>query len=89
MNGRRVSVNLSADEYSRLEELCPGGMSASSFFRHLLRQAGPLEDVPSRAMALRLLAESARGGKVAAQVALARELRAGDQDAIRDWILNG
>jgi hypothetical protein len=31
----------------------------------------------------------ARAGRVATQVALARELREGEHDTIRDWILNG
>lgn len=89
MRGHRISVNLSPGEYVRLQELCPDGMSESAFFRHLLREAGPPEDPPTRLEALRLLAESARSGKVAAQVALARELREGDLDVVRDWVLNG
>ena len=89
MRTHRVAVNLSAAEYSRLQELRPEGMADAAVFRALLREAGPLGEPPTRMEALRLLAASARAGSTAAQIALARETRAGDQDAVMDWINNG
>lgn len=88
MTTQTVTVRLTAQEIARPDELRGAGMSRPGFIRQLLRASGPLEDVPSRTEALRLLAESARAGKVAAQVALARELREGSED-VMDWILRG
>jgi hypothetical protein len=85
----RVSVNLTQGEYARLLELRPEGMSDSAFFRQLLRRAGPVEEVPTRLEAIRLLGDSARSGKVAAQVALVRELRDASDRNTLDWILHG
>jgi len=90
MRTHRVSVNLTPQEFARLQELRPESMSDSAFFRTLLREAAPISEAPmTRMAALRLLSESAQAGKVAAQIALARELREGDRDAVREWILNG
>lgn len=75
-----VSVHLTTDEVARLDEIRPARVSRSGFMRGLLRAAGPLGDAPTHDEAVRLLAESARGGKVAAQIALERALRA-DQGA--------
>ena len=71
-----VSVHLSIDEVARLDEIRSAGVSRSAFMRGLLRVAGPQDDAPTYDEAVRLLAESARGGKVAAQIALERALRA-------------
>jgi hypothetical protein len=71
-----VSVHLSEDEVTRLDEIRLPRVSRSSFMRGLLRAAGPLDEAPTYDEAIRLLAESARGGKVAAQIALERALRA-------------
>ena len=57
-----------------------GEVSRSAFMRGLLRNAGPQDTAPSHDEAVGLLAESARGGKVAAQIALERALRS-DQGA--------
>jgi hypothetical protein len=75
-----VSVRMSADEVAKLDELRGVGMSRSGFVRELLRLAGPLDEAPTYDEAVLLLARSARGGKVAAQVALERALR-GDQES--------
>jgi hypothetical protein len=83
-----VKVSLDDREVIRLDEL-RGGQDRAVFFRELLRKAGPVEETPSRREAIRLLAESARAGRVAAQVALARELRDGDGRGVMDWILHG
>jgi hypothetical protein len=71
-----VSVHLTADEVARLDEIRSAEVSRSAFMRGLLRAAGPQDDAPTHGEAVRLLAESARGGKVAAQIALERALRA-------------
>ncbi len=89
MRVHRISVKLTPDEYSRLEELRPDGMSESAFFRDLLRRAGPVAEIPSRLEALRLLASSARAGKVQAQVALERALREHSERDLMEWIRDG
>ncbi|MEK6272366.1 MAG: ribbon-helix-helix domain-containing protein [Actinomycetota bacterium] len=73
-----VSIRLSPDDLAKVDELRGEGVSRSAFVRELLRRAGPLDEGPSYEEALILLAKSARGGKVAAQVALERALRASD-----------
>jgi hypothetical protein len=70
-----VSVHLSTDEVARLDEIRSAKVSRSAFMR-LLRAARPQDDAPTYDEAVRLLAESARGAKVAAQIALERALRA-------------
>ena len=87
-----VSVHLSIDEVARLDEIRSAGVSRSAFMRGLLRAAGPQDDAPTHDEAVRLLAESARGGKVAAQIALERALRAdpaADPDGERARLLRG
>lgn len=71
---------MTSDEVARLDEIRSAEVSRSAFMRGLLRTAGPLDAAPTHDEAVRLLAESARGGKVAAQIALERALRA-DQGA--------
>jgi hypothetical protein len=75
-----ISVHLTSEEVARLDEIRSAEVSRSAFMRGLLRAAGPQDDAPTHDEAVRLLAESARGGKVAAQIALERALRA-DQGA--------
>jgi hypothetical protein len=75
-----ISIRLSAQDVARVDEMRGGGVSRSAFVRGLLRGAGPLDEQPSYDEALRLLADSARAGKVQAQVALVRALR-GEQPA--------
>jgi hypothetical protein len=70
-----VSIRMSREELSKVDELRPAGMSRSGFVRELLRRTGPVDDAPTYEEAVRLLAESARAGKVQAQVALERALR--------------
>jgi Arc/MetJ-type ribon-helix-helix transcriptional regulator len=80
-----VSVRMSPQEIARVDELRGEGVSRSAFVRELLRRAGPLDETPTYAEALLLLARSARAGKVQAQVALERALRqVGDDDD--DWL---
>ena len=67
---------MSADEIARLDEIRGEGVSRSAFVRELLRRAAPLDEAPSYPESLLLLARSARAGKVQAQVALERALRA-------------
>ena len=73
---RDGDLGLSADEVARLDEIRGEGVSRSAFVRELIRRAGPLDEEPSYHEALVLLAKSARAGKVQAQVALERALRA-------------
>jgi Arc/MetJ-type ribon-helix-helix transcriptional regulator len=81
-----ISVRMSPQEVARVDELRGEGVSRSAFVRELLRRAGPLDETPTYAEALLLLARSARAGKVQAQVALERALRqAGDDDG-DDWL---
>jgi Ribbon-helix-helix protein, copG family len=81
-----VTIRMSRDEIARVDELRGDGVSRSAFVRELLRRAGPLDDAPSYAEALTLLARSARGGKVQAQVALERALRGAQGDDGDDWL---
>jgi hypothetical protein len=81
-----VTIRMSRDEIARVDELRGDGVGRSAFVRELLRRAGPLDDAPSYAEALTLLARSARGGKVQAQVALERALRGAQADDGDDWL---
>ena len=73
-----ISVRLPVGELARLDEMRGSGVSRSAFVRELLRRSGPIDEEPSYGESLRLLARSARAGKVPAQVALERALRASD-----------
>jgi hypothetical protein len=73
MSTETVTIRLSAEELTRLDEIRDG--SRSAFVRELIRRAGPLDEEPNYEEALSLLARSARAGKVQAQVALERALR--------------
>jgi hypothetical protein len=76
MTKHTVSVHLAQEEVARLDEIRSSDVSRSAFMRALLRSAGPLDEAPTHGEAVRLLAESARSGKVSAQIALERALRA-------------
>jgi hypothetical protein len=75
-----ITIRLAPQEVARLDEMRGGGVSRSGFVRELLRRSGPLDDAATHAESIRLLAESARAGKVPAQVALERALRADGRD---------
>ncbi len=83
---KRIAVRLGADELARLEELCPDGMSHGAYIRSLIMEASPAREVDfaNREEALTILSRMARDGKVAAAVALARELRTDGQEAAPD-----
>ena len=72
----RVTVRLEAPEAARLYEFArERGLSRAAALRSLLTAAdGAPAEPPTATEALVLLAESARGGSVAARVALARLL---------------
>ncbi len=92
MSTETITIRLSPEEISRVDEIRGEGVSRSAFVRELLRRAGPLDEQPTYAEALELLARSARGGKVQAQVALERALRGAAHGDDSDWlerILNG
>ena len=72
-----ISVRMSADEVARLDEIRGEGVSRSAFVRELLRRAAPLDEAPSYPVVAAAGEVRARG-KVQAQVALERALRAGD-----------
>jgi Arc/MetJ-type ribon-helix-helix transcriptional regulator len=92
MSTETITIRLSPDEIARVDELRGEGVSRSAFVRELLRRAGPLDEDPTYAEALVLLARSARAGKVQAQVALERALRdaeAADDAGWLDRLLDG
>jgi hypothetical protein len=76
MSTETITIRLSPEEVARVDEIRGEGVSRSAFVRELLRRAAPLDDAPSYPESLLLLARSARAGKVQAQVALERALRA-------------
>jgi Arc/MetJ-type ribon-helix-helix transcriptional regulator len=86
MNTETITIRLSPQEVARADELRGEGVSRSAFVRELLRRAGPLDEQPSYAESLLLLARSARAGKVQAQVALERALRGAQGDYDGDWL---
>jgi hypothetical protein len=55
--------------------------------RQLLHEPPKRPDVATRSEALHLLSQSARDGRVQAQVALARELREAGGEEIFDWVM--
>lgn len=81
-----VTIRLSSEEVSRLDEMRGAGVSRSAFVRELLRRSGPVDDQPSYPEALRLLARSARAGKVQAQVALEHAVRGAQSEDDGDWL---
>lgn len=76
---------MSGEEVARVDELRGEGVSRSAFVRELLRRSGPLDEAPTYAESLLVLARSARAGKVQAQVALERALRGVQDDGDADW----
>ena len=71
-------VRLTDAELARLDEFRPSGLSRPAYVRSLLRgppRDGEHDDVASRQEALAILTGLARDGRVAAAIALARELR--------------
>jgi metal-responsive CopG/Arc/MetJ family transcriptional regulator len=73
---RKITISLGEAELAKLDEIREGTRSAA--IRELIRSATPdhAADAPTYTEAIRLLARSARDGKVQAQVALERALRA-------------
>ena len=71
-----ITIRLTPEEVARVDEIRGDGVSRSAFVREMLRRAAPLDEAPSYPESLLLLAKSARAGKVQAQVALERALRA-------------
>jgi hypothetical protein len=86
MSTETVTIRLSPEEVARVGRSGAEGMSRSAFVRELLRRAGPLDEAPIYDEALILLAKSARAGKVQAQVALERALRAADAPDDDGWL---
>jgi hypothetical protein len=71
----KVLVSLDGRELARLDELRPSGTARAVFLRQLLQGPSVVEEPPSHAEAVAILARLARVGKVAAAVALERALR--------------
>jgi hypothetical protein len=71
----KILVSLNGRELARLDELRPSGTVRAVFLRQLLQGASGVEEAPSHAEAVAILARLARDGKVAAAVALERALR--------------
>jgi Ribbon-helix-helix protein, copG family len=86
MSTETITIRMSPEEIARVDEMRGEGMSRSAFVRELLRRSGPLDEEPSYAEALVLLARSARAGKVQAQVALERALRGAQGDGDDGWL---
>jgi hypothetical protein len=71
-----LKVRLGAGELARLDELRPEDVSRAGYVRELLRDAAPVAArVLTREEALAVLSRLAEDGRVAAAIALARELR--------------
>ena len=86
-----IKLTLSDQEFARLDELRPSGVSRPAFLRSLLREPPSGDEVATRSEALGILTRLARDGRVAAAIALERALRnegAGAEDAL-DEILGG
>jgi Arc/MetJ-type ribon-helix-helix transcriptional regulator len=86
MSTETITIRLSPQEIARVDEMRGEGVSRSAFVRELLRRAGPLDEEPTYGEALVLLARSARGGKVQAQVALLRALRDAESADDAGWL---
>jgi hypothetical protein len=71
----KVLVSLDGRELARLDELRPSGTARAVFLWQLLQGPFAVEEPPSHAEAVGILARLARDGKVAAAVALERALR--------------
>ncbi len=71
----KVLVSLDGLELARLDGLRPSGTARAVFLRQLLLGPSAVEEAPSHAEAVAILARLARDGKVAAAVALERALR--------------
>jgi hypothetical protein len=71
----KILVSLDGLELARLDELRPSGTARAVYLRQLLQDPSAVEEAPSHAEAVAILARLARDGKVAAAVALERALR--------------
>jgi Arc/MetJ-type ribon-helix-helix transcriptional regulator len=71
-----ITVRLSPQDVARVDEMRGAGVSRSAFVRELLRQAGPVDEYATHSESLAILTRLARGGKVAAAIALERATRA-------------
>jgi hypothetical protein len=69
----KILVSLDGRELARLDELRPSGTARAVFLRQWLQGPSAVEESPSHAEAVAILARWARDGKVAA--ALERALR--------------
>jgi hypothetical protein len=81
-SAHEVMVRLNDAELARLDEIRPGGVARAVYLRNLLREPPTDQDVADREEALAILSELARAGRVAAAVALVRELRPDDGKSI-------
>jgi hypothetical protein len=86
MSTETVTIRMSPEELARVDEMRGEGVSRSAFVRELLRRSAPLDEEPTYAEALVLLARSARAGKVQAQVALERALRGTESADDAGWL---
>ena len=74
----KVSIRFSDQELARLDEL-RGNQERPVFIRHLLREPPSGDEVATRSEVLAILSNQARDGKVTAAIALAKELREGEE----------
>jgi hypothetical protein len=75
-----IKVRLSDGELEELDEL-RGGIDRAVWLRQAIHKPPETVDVASREEALAILTSLARDGRVSAAIALARELRGGDDGA--------
>lgn len=83
-----IKVSLSDGELAVLDER-RGVVPRAVYLRRTLHGGDIPRDVATRSESLALLTELARERRTAAVIALARELRDGDDRNTMDWIMNG
>ena len=83
---RIIKVSLNDAEVAVLDER-RGPAPRAAYLRQLLHEPPKRLEVATRSEALHLLTQSARDGRVQAQVALARELREDDGQEVFNWVM--
>lgn len=81
-----VMVRLNDAELVRLDEIRPAGIARAVYLRNLLHEPPTDQDIADRQEAVAILSGLAQAGKVAAAVALVRELRPDDETSIESGL---
>jgi hypothetical protein len=79
-----IMVRLNDAELARLDELRPPVTPRATYLRNLLREPPTQADIADHTEVLASLSAMARGGKVAAAIALERALRSDDHGTTLD-----